>query len=90
MVGTPSHRRRGIARALLEQSVDWASSVGVSKLELHVFPWNEPAIALYESFGFEREGLRKGHYLRNGVAVDAVLMAYQLDRPLSRIELDAG
>ena len=75
-----SHRRRGIARALLEQSVAWAGGVGVRKLELHVFPWNEPAMALYESFGFEREGLRKGHYLRDGVPVDAVLMAFQLDR----------
>ena len=38
-----------------------------------------PALALYESFGFEREGLRKGHYLRDGVPVDAVLMALRLD-----------
>ena len=75
-----SHRRRGVARALLEQSVAWAGSVGVRKLELHVFPWNEPALALYESFGFEREGLRKGHYMRDGVPVDAVLMAFRLDQ----------
>ena len=51
------------------------------KLELHVFPWNTPAIALYDAFGFEREGLRKGHYLRDGVPVDAILMAFQLDDP---------
>ena len=76
-----SHRRRGVGRGLLEQAVVWAASVGVRKLELHVFPWNEPAIALYESFGFEREGLRKGHYLRDGTPVDAILMAFQLDDP---------
>ena len=29
---------------------------GVTKLELHVFPHNEPAIALYEKLGYEREG----------------------------------
>ena len=46
------------------------------KLELHVFPWNEPALGLYESFGFEREGYRKRHYERGGELVDAVLMAY--------------
>jgi L-phenylalanine/L-methionine N-acetyltransferase len=76
-----SHRRRGVGRALLEQAVDWALSAGVCKLELHVFPWNGPALALYESFGFEREGLRKGHYLRDGVPVDAVLMALLLAEP---------
>ncbi len=40
------------------------------------FPWNEPAIGLYESFGFEREGYRKRHYARGGEFVDAILMAY--------------
>jgi RimJ/RimL family protein N-acetyltransferase len=73
-----SHRGRGIGRALLEQAAEWARQVGVSKLELHVFPYNEPAIALYESFGFEREGYRRGHYRRAGELVDAVLMAYQV------------
>ena len=74
-----SHRRRGVGRGLLDQAVAWAESAGVRKLELHVFPWNEPAIALYDAYGFEREGLRKGHYLRDGVLVDAILMAFQLD-----------
>lgn len=73
-----SHRRRGLGRGLLEQAVRWALASGVTKLELHVFPWNEPAVRLYESFGFAREGLRRRHYLRGGVEVDAVLMAYHL------------
>jgi RimJ/RimL family protein N-acetyltransferase len=51
-----SHRRQGIGRALLETAVMWAREAEVTKLELHVLPWNEPAIALYEGFGFEREG----------------------------------
>ena len=71
-----SHRRRGIGRALLDQAVVWARDAGIRKLELHVFPWNEPAIPLYEQFGFEREGLRKRHYRRGGEFVDAILMAY--------------
>jgi len=72
------HRRRGIGRALLEQAVAWAQNAGVRKLELHVFPWNEPATRLYEAFGFEREGLRREHYRRESGYVDAILMAYQL------------
>jgi putative acetyltransferase len=78
MMVAASHRRRGIGRALLDAAVGWARMAGVRKLELHVFPWNEPAIRLYERFGFEREGLRRAHYLRDGVAVDALLMAYHL------------
>ena len=71
-----SHRRQGIGRALLEAAVEWARANDVRKLELHVFTYNEAAIALYESFGFEREGLRKQHYLQNGRLVDAYVMAY--------------
>jgi RimJ/RimL family protein N-acetyltransferase len=72
-------RRRGIGRALLRQSVVWARDVGVRKLELHVFPHNEAAIALYEGFGFRREGYRKAHYRRGADFVDAILMAYDVD-----------
>jgi RimJ/RimL family protein N-acetyltransferase len=71
-------RRQGIGRGLLEAAVGWARGAGIRKLELHVFPWNEAAIALYEAFGFEREGYRKGHYHRAGEDVDAILMAYRV------------
>jgi RimJ/RimL family protein N-acetyltransferase len=74
-----SHRRRGIGRALLEAAVQWARESGVRKLELHVLPHNTAAIALYEDFGFRREGVRKGHYHRNGRDLDAVLMAYGVE-----------
>lgn len=73
-----TYRRRGLGRRLLLQAVDWAREVGVTKLELHVFPWNEPALALYDAFGFVREGYRVGHYLRAGDPVDAILMAYHV------------
>jgi RimJ/RimL family protein N-acetyltransferase len=74
-----SHRRRGIGRALLDAAVEWARGAGVRKLELHVFPYNEPALALYEGFGFRREGVQKGHYQRGGRDLDAVLMAYSVE-----------
>jgi RimJ/RimL family protein N-acetyltransferase len=78
MVSSDS-RRRGIGTALLDQAVTWARGVGIRKIELHVFPWNEPAIALYETYGFEREGLRRRHYVRDDEEVDAILMAYFVD-----------
>jgi putative acetyltransferase len=71
-------RRQGVGWALLEAAVEWARESGVRKLELHVFPWNEPAIRLYERFGFEREGYRKAHYHRAGEDVDAILMAFAI------------
>jgi RimJ/RimL family protein N-acetyltransferase len=73
-----SHRRRGIGTALLDAAVRWARAAGVRKLELHVFPWNEAAIKLYENFGFVREGLRRGQYRRGDDYVDAILMALSI------------
>jgi RimJ/RimL family protein N-acetyltransferase len=72
-------RRQGVGTALLEAAVEWARETEVRKLELHVFPWNEAAIALYDAFGFEREGYRKRHYRRGGEYVDAILMAYEVE-----------
>src|SRR5437016_10497687 len=73
-----SHRRQGIGRALLFAAVEWGHETGIRKLELHVFPHNEPAIQLYETYGFEREGYRRAHYRRAGEYVDAIVMALVL------------
>jgi RimJ/RimL family protein N-acetyltransferase len=73
-------RRQGVGRALLEAAAGWARQAGIRKLELHVFPWNEAAIALYEACGYEREGYRKQHYRRgDGEYVDAIVMAYAVE-----------
>ncbi len=74
-----THRRRGIGTALMRAAEDWANTAGVTKLELHVFPHNSGAIALYEKLGYEREGLRRGQYASSdGGRRDVVLMAKQL------------
>jgi putative acetyltransferase len=73
------HRRLGVGTALMAAAEDWAGSAGVAKLELHVFPHNEPAIRLYEKLGYAREGLRRRHYARvEGGYSDVILMAKQL------------
>jgi RimJ/RimL family protein N-acetyltransferase len=71
-------RRRGVGRALMLGAEEWARGAGVRKLELHVLPNNEAAIALYESLGYEREGVRRNHYRRGADLVDAVLMAKEV------------
>lgn len=49
---------------------------------LEVWPDNERAIALYEAYGFEREGLRRDHYRRrDGTLRSSVLMARLLGDP---------
>src|SRR5215213_8072368 len=74
-----SHRRMGIGAALLAQAARWAREGGVHKLELHVFPHNAPAIALYERCGYVREGYRRRQYRRGEGYVDAILMARDVD-----------
>ena len=73
------HRRQGIGTALMAAAESWARAARVKKLELHVFPHNEPAIRMYEKLGYEREGLRRSHYARDeGGYADVLLMAKQL------------
>jgi RimJ/RimL family protein N-acetyltransferase len=74
------HRRHGAGTALMEAAESWARETGIRKLELHVFPHNGPAIALYERLGYVREGFRRRHYRRGGEFLDAILMAKDLVR----------
>ena len=73
-------RGRGIGAKLVEAAVEWARAQGAYKISLEVWPHNEAAIALYEKFGFEREGyLRKHWRRRNGELWDSVVMGLLLD-----------
>lgn len=72
-------RGRGWGRAMLQAAVDHARGARMHKIELEVWPDNERAIALYERFGFEVEGVRRDHYRRSdGSLRSAVLMALLL------------
>ena len=73
-------RRRGVGSALMKEAIKWARGVGVVKLELTVFPHNEPAIALYRKLGFREEGLIGRRYLIGGRYIDAILMGLDLDK----------
>ena len=54
MVGVaPHHRRKGIGKALLESAFGYLSKKGFKRVSLSVLRDN-PAIALYEAFGFQR------------------------------------
>ena len=72
----PRFRRRGVARALLGQTMEDARRHGVELLFLEVRPTNVEALALYESFGFRVIGRRKGYYFDTGE--DALVMEARL------------
>ena len=55
MVGVdPTHRRRGIGRALIEEAIARCRSAGKGELILRTTPPMRAAQRLYESLGFER------------------------------------
>lgn len=72
----PEHRKRHIGEAMISAVLDIAKKNDILSLTLEVRADNEPAIGLYEKFGFEREGIRKGYYAYDGM--DAILMRLNL------------
>lgn len=71
-----AHAGRGVGSALMAAIVDLAERWwNVKRLELSVYADNGPAIALYERFGFEREGLLRAYAWRDGEYVDSIAMA---------------
>lgn len=76
----PEARRQGLGRALLEGFLDAAHARGAAMAFLEVSAENQGAIALYESAGFARTGLRRGYYATpTGSKIDAILMACALN-----------
>jgi len=72
---------KGVGTALMEAVLDLADNwLNLTRIELHVYVDNAPAIALYEKFGFEVEGTHRHFAFRNGEYVDAYSMARLRDR----------
>lgn len=57
-----SYRNRGIGGELLESLIDLCTDMNMKTLTLEVDTENEPAIHLYEKFGFKNLGIRKKYY----------------------------
>jgi RimJ/RimL family protein N-acetyltransferase len=66
---------RGVGRALLQTLEGWALARGVHRLELTVAVENRRAIALYEKFGFEREGVKRHSRKIDGRYSDELYMS---------------
>ncbi len=68
----PRFRRQGIAKALIKMALLTNDAMETDFISLEVRKSNEPAIALYKSFGFEQNGLRKNYY--KNPTEDALIM----------------
>ena len=67
---------RGVGTTLLAAAMDLTDNwVQVTRVELDVYPDNEPAVRLYTACGFEVEGTARGAVFRDGEYVDILKMA---------------
>ncbi len=71
-------REVGLGRRMMERVLEWMQARGFAKAELAVFATNLRARRLYESLGFEEEGVRRRHVRIRGEYVDEVLMGFWL------------
>jgi ribosomal-protein-alanine N-acetyltransferase len=63
---------QGYGRAIFAALVNRSYALNANFISLEVRPNNEPAIHLYENFGFKVIGRRRGYYTDNGE--DALVM----------------
>ncbi|GAB3491887.1 ribosomal protein S18-alanine N-acetyltransferase [Curvibacter fontanus] len=75
----PEYQRQGWGRVMLDAMALWARGLGAQWLWLEVRVGNTRAIAIYESHGYRRVGLRKNYYpAAHGQREDAVVMSLRL------------
>lgn len=61
---SPDERGSGFGRELLEAAEGWCADHSIGVLRLHVFGFNEVAISLYESAGFETTNINMAKQIR--------------------------
>ncbi|MEV7188536.1 GNAT family N-acetyltransferase [Kitasatospora sp. NPDC093102] len=76
----PAHHGKGIGRALVEYTLDWARRSGFRAMQYNaVVANNHHAVKLYESLGFEIVGTVPGAFLH---PVDGYVGLHVMYRPL--------
>lgn len=71
-------QRSGLGWRTLDWMADVARGYGGRTMLLEVRPSNEAAIRLYQRYGFERIGVRRGYYPTEGGREDAIVMRISL------------
>jgi ribosomal protein S18 acetylase RimI-like enzyme len=67
----PDHRRKGIARALTERTMQHARSRGADELWLHVRTDNPGAVQMYADLGFAERACRTTWRMKNAVQLSS-------------------
>jgi ribosomal-protein-alanine N-acetyltransferase len=80
---TPPLRRRGFARALMDEALAYAAHQSIRIVLLEVRRSNRAAIKLYRGLGFTALGVRPGYYSDNNE--DAIEMILALDPESGRV-----
>ena len=76
IVGHPEDRHHGYGAEAIATLLDYAfGDLGLNRVGLSVFEFNEDAITTYDGLGFREEGRLRRALRRDGVFHDAILMS---------------
>jgi ribosomal-protein-alanine N-acetyltransferase len=78
----PERRRAGVGAALLSRVIAEGAALGARRATLEVRRSNEPALRLYERFGFTLAGVRQAYYSQP-VEDALVLWREELESPIA-------
>ncbi|GAB4471428.1 MAG: hypothetical protein OHK0057_15040 [Thermoflexibacter sp.] len=74
----PDYMGKGHGKQMMKEIINYCVNQGFIRIELSARIDNEKAIKLYESVGFQKEGILKkyGFFQKENKYIDEVLMAY--------------
>jgi RimJ/RimL family protein N-acetyltransferase len=76
MIGAKDRWGKGLGKSISRYMVDFGfRELNLNRIELTALAVNQRAIALYESLGFQREGLMRQAQFKDGVYHDVVMMS---------------
>ncbi len=75
-IALEEYKNQGFTKEALAAMLRYGfEQMGLNRIEALLSPQNIPSVKLVEHFGFMKEGLLRGHYLRNGVYEDSAMYA---------------
>jgi len=84
-VGEKSRWGQGLGREATRLMLDHAfATLGLNRVELHVYAYNARAIRTYQALGFVHEGTLREHHFHDGRFVDSLAMSVLRDAWVQR------